>query len=270
MSPLIVLLGLAGIAVLMWLVTGWMRESYRARLRAVEFPPAWRAILEREVPIYRRLPLDLRERLHADMNVFLAEKRFSGCGGLEITDEMRLIVASQACLLQINQRNKYYPTFTSILIHPRTYVAQERRADGTVGDSVRAGESWRRGPLVLSWSDARSGVANPKDGHNVILHEFAHKLDEQDGRVDGAPELPEAQGRSWPVVFCREFKRLQKRVARRHKTVMDAYGATEPAEFFAVAVESFFEKPHQLRDKRPELYEELRNWSGLDPASWPS
>ncbi|NNM01604.1 MAG: hypothetical protein HKO62_12695, partial [Gammaproteobacteria bacterium] len=139
----------------------------------------------------------------------------------------------------------------------------------TTRESARAGESWRRGPLVLAWSDTLGGIANPRDGRNVILHEFAHKLDEQDGVMDGAPELAPGQRRTWPAIFSREFASLQQAVSGRYATLMDAYGASSPPEFFAVAVETFFERPASMRREHPELYAELCGWFRLDPAAWP-
>ncbi len=259
-------------AVLAWpLVRRRWRERRRAQLRRQALPRAWVRTLAR-VPLYRRLPAELRSRLHGDIAVFLAEKRFYGQDGLEVTDTMRLAIASQACLLQLNLATKYYPDFTSILIYPDAFVAVETEHDGVLESTrrhVRAGESWYRGPVILSWADLRDDLHHGGDGHNVVLHEFAHKLDEQDGLVDGAPELEGAQARRWPGVFRREYERLAKALDHGQHTLLDPYAATAPAEFFAVAVETFFERGRELEHGHPELYAALATFFDLDPARWP-
>ncbi|MEQ8663246.1 MAG: zinc-dependent peptidase [Gammaproteobacteria bacterium] len=252
-----------------WL-TRRLRERRRARLRAAPLPAAWLTLLRR-VPLYRRLPATLRARLHGDINVFLAEKRFYGQDGLEVTDTMRLAVAAQACLLQLNLRTKYYPDFTSILVYPDAFVAVETAHDGLLESThrhVRSGESWYRGPVILSWTDLREDLDHGGDGHNVVLHEFAHKLDEQDGLVDGAPELSAGQARHWPSVFRHEYARLEQALARGEHTLLDPYAASAPAEFFAVAVETFFERAPAFERQHPELYRALADFFALDPARW--
>lgn len=249
----------------------YVRTRRRRRVRARPFPDTWRHLLVRHLPLYRRLPADLRERLHADMQVFLSEKRFYGQHGLEVTDLMRLVIAAQACLLQLNQRTRLYPDFTSIIVYPDVYVAVDTEHDGpleSTGRHVRAGESWYRGPVVLSWADIAEDLRHPGAGHNVVLHEFAHKLDEQDGLVDGAPELGADQQASWPAVFAREFAALHEALEAGHTTLLDPYAASAPVEFFAVAVETFFDCSTQLRRLHPELYAELRALFDLDPAAW--
>lgn len=253
------------------LVVSHRRLRRRTRLQRTPLDRPSRALLERRVPLYRALPAALRARLDADLQIFLAEKAFYGCDGLEVDAEMRLIIAAQACLLQLNLACKYYPTFTSILIYPDSYVAIDEEHDGdivTTRRHVRSGESWHRGPVVLSWADVEFGLKNPGDGCNVVLHEFAHKLDEQAGAVDGAPPLPHDRIDDWAALFGREYARLRHRADHHRHTVMDDYGADSPPEFFAVAVETFFEKPQQLRRDSPQLYEALRGYFGLDPASW--
>jgi Mlc titration factor MtfA (ptsG expression regulator) len=213
----------------------------------------------------------VRERLHGDIQVFLAEKRFYGQDGLEVTDLMRLAIAAQACLLQLNLQTRYYPDFTSILVYPDAFVAVETAHDGLLESThrhVRSGESWYRGPVILSWADLREDLDHGGDGHNVVLHEFAHKLDEQDGLVDGAPELDAAQARRWPTLFQREYERLERALARGEHTLLDPYAASAPAEFFAVAVETFFECGPALEQHHPELYAALHEFFALDPARW--
>jgi Mlc titration factor MtfA (ptsG expression regulator) len=245
------------------------RRARRRRLRAAPFPGEWRRILERNVPMYRRMPPGLRADLEGHVNVFLDEKEFTGCAGLEMTDEIRVTVAAQACILLLGRRARYFPGFTSIYVYPSDYVADAPSAGGGVESQNRLGESWQRGPVVLSWCDALHGARDVRDGRNVVLHEFAHKLDEEDGEVDGAPLL-ESRSRyaAWARALLPEYEKLVARTRRRKRQVIDAYGATNPPEFFAELTVAFFEKPRQLKKKHPELYEEVRGFYQVDPLEW--
>jgi Mlc titration factor MtfA (ptsG expression regulator) len=237
-------------------------------------------VLRGRFPLYERLPAGQQARLRSHILWFVAEKRFEGCGGLEITDEIRVTVAAQACLLILHGSTDAYDSLKSILVYPSTYFSQTARHDGRSAvseePSARLGESWDHGAVVLAWDSVRHGAANPFDGHNVVFHEFAHQLDQEDGRADGAPVLGRDQSfldrpalySSWARVLSRKFELLQRRVRRGKRGVMDAYGATNPAEFFAVATESFFEKPRQLQQRHPKLYEELKRFYRLDPVNW--
>jgi hypothetical protein len=225
-------------------------------------------MVEKNVPLYGRLPEELKEQLHGLVHVFLAEKHFEGCGGQEITDEIRVTIAAQACMLLLNRKARYFAKLKTILVYPHTYVAKSVSSDGHIvvdEDSVRLGESWQNGPVVLAWDSVTGGTSNAYDARNVVLHEFAHQLDQEDGAADGAPILG---GRSryvaWARVLGAEYDAMQK----RRRSVMDRYGATNPAEFFAVATEAFFEKSKQMRKRHPELYNALREYYRLDPASW--
>ena len=175
-------------------------------------------------------------------------------------------------MLLLQGQNRTFPGFTSILVYPDTYVAKQVSHDGSlesIQDSHRAGESWFRGPIVLSWGDTLRGSLNAKDGHNVVIHEFAHKLDEQNGSMDGLPILREHSHYSdWASVLREEFDSLKYRSQRGKNSVMDEYGTISPPEFFAVATESFFEKPKQMKKKLPDLYEQLSRFYNTDPASW--
>lgn len=255
---------------------GWShyRRQRRRRLQAQPFPAEWQAILQRNVKVYRLLPEDLKQQLHGHIQVFLDEKRFFACEGMALTDEMRITVAGQACLLLLNRKSRYFPGFKTILLYPASYVAVESDYDGDIAStqiSTRAGESWQRGPIVLSWADVLHGGDNHFDGSNVVLHEFAHKLDEETGSCNGLPVLHAAvQRRAWADVLGREFSRLKKQVRRCQRSVIDDYGATNPAEFFAVVTETFFEKPALLYKRHPELYAVFRDFYQLDPGEWHS
>lgn len=257
---------------------GYFKRRRRERLRNRPFPDVWRAILERRVPYYTRLaPRDRRE-LEGHIQVFLAEKRFEGCAGLEITDEIRLTIAAQACVLLLHRETDYYRGLKTILVYPHRYIATStgRGPGGIVTETrgIRLGESWHGslssagpGPVVLSWDDVRAGAANPRDGHNVVFHEFAHQLDGESGGVEGAPMLEHGSlYATWARVFSAEFDRLRIDLAWDRDTLLGEYAATSPAEFFAVATEFFFERPAALRARHPQLYAQLAAFYRQDPA----
>jgi MtfA peptidase len=250
-----------------------LRKRRIKQLAIMPFPEDWKSILEKNVSIYRYLPDALREQLQSDIKIFTAEKNFEGLGGLEITDEIKVTIAAEASLLLLNRKNSDYPGLSSILVYPSAYVAKQKTVvDGGVNieeKSVRLGESWQHGSVILAWDNVKQGAINTHDGHNVVLHEFAHQLDQEDGMSDGAPILENRSSyATWARILSREFEQLKFNVAHHKKSVMDKYGATNPAEFFAVATETFFEKPMQLKKKAPDLYNELKNFYKIDPAEW--
>jgi Mlc titration factor MtfA (ptsG expression regulator) len=253
-------------------VLAFLKRRRRRNLRAQAVPPAWTSILTRNLPLFGRLPVQDRVELLSHVQVFLAEKRFEGCGGLELTEEIRLTIAAQACLLLLHRETDYYPQLSTILVYPSTYLAHaERHLEGPIweeGDEYRLGHTARQlGVLVLAWDAANWGAANPSDGQNVVLHEFAHQLDFEDYSTDGAPALASrAEYLEWARVMSREFEALRAAEEAGTTTVLDTYGATNPAEFFAVATEAFFERPSLLRARHPELYAELGKFFRQDPA----
>ncbi|MHC4395094.1 MAG: M90 family metallopeptidase [Planctomycetota bacterium] len=246
------------------------RRARRKGLAGKQFPEEWVKIIEANVPLYKRLPDSLKGELHGLVHIFLSEKSFEGCGGLEITDEVRVTIAAQASMLLLNRKTSYFRKLRNILVYPHTYVARAVSSNGVIeieGRSVRLGESWQNGPVVLAWDSVTGGTRNIADGQNVVLHEFSHQLDQEDGAADGAPILEHRSDYvTWARILSEEYKALRKK--RRRKTVMRKYGATNPAEFFAVATETFFEKPKQMKKRHPELYEELRDYYKLDPLKW--
>ncbi|MEH6637986.1 MAG: M90 family metallopeptidase [Porticoccaceae bacterium] len=271
MQASMIFIFLALVAII-WGIQRYRVKARRNRLFQEPLPPEHITILENHVPLYTRLPKELRETLQGCVNYFLDEKVFVGCDGLEITDETRLIIAANACILLVNKGTKRFPGFKTILVYPNTYVAKQVSYSGLVEvhkDSTRAGESWYRGPIVLSLTDVMRGSKNEQDGHNVVLHEFAHKLDEQNGVMDGLPVLREsAHYKAWAEVLTREYDEFLDRVERGKNKVIDEYGAVSGVEFFAVATESFFEKSTQMKKRLPELYQQLQTFYGLDPANW--
>lgn len=253
------------------------REWQRRRLQAQPFPEAWRSFLQTDFPLYNRLNANDQQELERAIQVFLDEKTFEGCGGLELTDEIRVLIAAQACLLLLHRETDFYPNLSAILVYPFPYSAIEPVHDpaGVFGEhvSVRLGESWPTGTIVLAWSAVAKGALDFDDGHNVVLHEFAHQLDQEDGRADGVPLLAREEPLAirqnrydiWAQVLSAEYTQLRQ-APDNH--LLDSYGATEPAEFFAVATETFFERPQELSDEHPALYEELRRFYRQDPARW--
>lgn len=264
--------GLIFAAFLVWVLRLQLQRSRRNNLFLKPLPPDWIQILEKNVSIYSLLPQNLREELHGRINIFLDEKEFIGCAGLQISNEIRVTIAGNACILLLKRDKRCFPRFTTILIYPDTYVSREVKSDGLVvvhEESVRAGESWYRGPVVLSWADVMRGSLNNSDGHNVVLHEFAHKLDEENEIMNGLPVLRDSSHYAeWAEVLSKEFDSLLIRVDRGTNSVIDAYGAVSPSEFFAVATESFFEKPLLMKNKLPDLYQQFKRFYNLDPAAW--
>jgi MtfA peptidase len=258
--------------VLLWVIaTPQIRERRRERIREVAFPDAWRVVLRARIPLYARLPEQLKKQLEDDIKVFVAEKQFVGCGELEVTDEIRVTVAAQACMLTLNRRKTYYPRLATIYIYPTAYISRNRYQDesGVLVDNagVNLGESWGDGRLVLAWDAAKHGAVNIQDGHNVVMHEFAHQLDQADGSGDGVPALDTpTRYAQWVNVLGARYEQLRKR--KKSRGVIDTYGATNPAEFFSTATEAFFEKPDLMKRRMPDLYGELRDYYRVDPAEW--
>lgn len=221
------------------------------------------------MPYYRLLSHAEQTELRKLIRVFLAEKKFEGCGGLEMTDEIRVTIAAQACILLLNREHDYYAGLHSVLVYPSSYLAPSKFIDpvGVVheADEGRLGEAWLRGAIILSWDDVRRDSGDFQDGRNVTLHEFAHQLDQQDGSFDGAPLLEKrSHYRSWARVLMKEYRALGEAAERGQETLIDQYGATDPAEFFAVITEAFFESPKALKEKHPELYAELKQFFHQD------
>jgi len=267
LAALVLTLGAAGVALLVhpW----WTRRRHR-HLRTQPFPQAWGRVLRRRVPLVQRLPGPLRRRLLGLIQVFVADKPFIGCAGLEVDDEMRVTVAAQACLLLLGQNgDACYPRLRQVLVYPDAFIAPRRQLlpGGVVNEQPQAlaGESWAQGQVILAWSQVLAGAADPADGRNVVLHEFAHQIDQDGGDADGRPwQHNEAARQRWAAVVDEGLARLREAPS----DTLDAYGSTDPAEYFAVATEAFFERPQALREAAPPLYEELARLYRLDPAAW--
>ena len=241
-------------------------------MRSLPPPPAWRKILEQNLPIFNRLPEADRAELLGHAQVFLAEKHFEGAGGLEVTEEIRVTIAGQACLLLLHRDTDYYPQLTSIIVYPSGYTANEDRHIGggiwEEGGEDRLGHTGQRlSALVLAWDAVHHGAAEPVDGANLVLHEFAHQLDFENDVTDGTPNL-ETRGDylAWARVMSAEYNALRNASYAGIEGVIDDYGATNPAEFFAVITEAFFERPRALKIKHPALFAQLQNFYRQDPT----
>ena len=247
------------------------KKRRRIRLASQPFPDEWLAIIEKNVPFFRLLPEADQKELQRHIQIFIGEKRFEGCSGLKITDEIKVTIAAQACVLLLHRRTDYYPGLDSILVYPRSYVARNvpKLIGGIVmeGTDIRLGESWHRGSVVLSWDNVRRGAADIHDGHNVVFHEFAHQLDSTGAKGDSSPVVQDYSTYiAWARILQKDYEKHRQDVRRNNATLLDRYGAVNPAEFFAVTTECFFEKPKELQKHRPELYNELRNFYQQDPA----
>lgn len=247
------------------------KNRRRSALRKEPLTAEQRALLRENVPYLAKLDEAESTELEGLIRIFLAEKSFEGCGGLEITEEIRLTIAAQACLLLLHRDTDIYPNVESILVYPGAYLVRATHSDGPVvieGEQGRTGESWTRGLVVLAWDHVKSGAAQPEDGQNVVLHEFAHQLDGESGSMDGAPELgTRARYASWAKVLGDEFAELSQRLQAGLNSDIDFYGATNPAEFFAVITEVFFEQSRAMKQRHPELYQELALFYRQDPAA---
>lgn len=270
---LLTLLAIA-IVLLAWLLSKPARRRRRHEHHGSQpFPAKWRRILRRHMPYYRRLPFNLQRQLQQRIQVLIAEKNFVGCNGLVVTDEMRVLVAAQASLLLLNRQTECFPELVDVLVYPDSFIVERDEIDhNNVVHRVRhrvAGESWSDSQVVLSWADVVAGALDANDGYNVVLHEFAHQLDHENGRGDGAPPLASRdQANQWSDVFNREFTRLHSALDNNEPTLLDPYAAQNPVEFFAVATETFFERPARLNAEHPELYDALARYYCVSPILW--
>jgi MtfA peptidase len=257
------------------MIFSWLEDRRRRKILEHPFPAAWLAILDKRVAHWDWLDDDERTRLTQLVQVFVQEKSWEGLGGLELTDEIRVTIAAEACLLILALDHALYRQVESILVYPKTVVAPPRppgffaiaRAPAAAGMPV-LGQAIHRGPVVLVWDAVRRDSANAKDGHNVVMHEFAHKLDMLDGGADGVPPLADdATYARWIEVFTREYDALKRDSDRGRRTWLGDYALTNGAEFFAVATEHFFEQPRSMQRDHLAMYEVLRDFYRQDTAA---
>ena len=243
--------------------------------RAIDrpFPAHFSKILRRNIPVYSRMPAELQMQLKRLVKQFLHEKKFLGCDGFKITDEVRVTIAGKASMLLLNRRTRAYPDLKMVLVYPSAFIAPriETGLGGIIthGNQTLSGESWSDGRVILAWDHVQKSNGNVADGHDVVLHEFAHQLDSESGSTNGAPRLKnKARYQSWAETMSHEFELLQQAAETQTESVLDYYGATNPAEFFAVATETFFEKTARLAYDHPRLFEQLRAYYQVDPRDW--
>jgi hypothetical protein len=253
---------------------GWWKRRRRRRWLEAGFPPAWEETLRTNVVWASRLPGDLQVRLREKTVILVREKNWEGCGGLSLTEEMRVTIAAQASLLVLGDAEACFDHVLSILVYPTAFIAPNVRVTqaGVVIEEgeAREGEAWYRGPVILSWDDALDGGRRMHPEHNLVWHEFAHQLDMQNGQsLDGTPPLPEIElARRWAEVMEAEYQQLRRDCRSGRPTLLDCYGTKDRAEFFAVATEAFFGRPAALSYRQPVLYDVLRRCYRLDPRSW--
>lgn len=258
----------------MAVILSWLDRQRRRKILSLPFPRVWLGHLQKNVRYYTRLSESDQAQLRERMRVFIAEKSWEGCGGLKLTDEIKVTVAAQACLMVLGFPDYCFDKVRTILVYPSAYLVpgSRRDRDGLVhdGPSPCIGQSWGGGTVVLSWEDVCKGARDAADGRNVVFHEFAHQLDMLDGEAGGMPPLPNrASERRWHEVIAEELARLGDDADHGRVTLLDHYGATDEAEFFAVATECFFERPVEMARRHPRLYEILHNFYRLDPGAQP-
>lgn len=251
----------------------WLRDRRRNTLRNRPLPPEWEDILRTNVGHYCMLYDAERTELHALIQVFIAEKQWEGCGDLELDDEIVVTIAAQACILLLGLPHDYYRNVESILVYPSAVIPPERTLgvfeqvnSPLYGPMPLVGQAFVKGPVILVWDSVLHGARHPRDGHNVVYHEFAHKLDMLDGAADGTPPLDRDLLAQWVDVCSREFLRLRSLAEKGQKTFLDTYGTKNEAEFFAVATEEFFDRPLALQKDAPDLYQLLSSYYRQEPA----
>ena len=252
----------------------WFTNKRRRKLMEAPFPPDWEDTVCRNMVHYQMLDDIERKRLRVLIQVFIAEKSWEGCGGLALTDEIRVTISAQACLLLLNLPQNYYANVETIIVYPSEVILPERKLgffetalEPLEPEYPITGQALEQGPLILVWDDVLEGGQKGGQGYNVVYHEFAHKLDMQDGLADGIPRLSDRKTyRDWVKICSREYLRLLSDIERGKRTFIDEYGAKDEAEFFAVATEHFFDQPLQLIKSAPELYRVLKAYYRQDPA----
>jgi len=251
------------------------RQRRRRRALEAPFPPAWRALLDERVAHWCFLDDAERGRLEGLIKGFLVDKEFEGARGMKVAEDVKVTIAAQACLLVLGLEDGgyYYRDVHSIIVYPSTVVRRGPQASAVLAGAMTeqpvalAGEARLHGPVVIVWDQALAQARYPGRGHNVVYHEFAHKIDMADGSADGSPaQRDAAASRRLKEVLAREYTaRLQASLEGR-PALLDAYGATNEVEFFAVVTEAFFDLPMSLQQQHPELYAVLAGFYRQDPA----
>lgn len=236
----------------------WFKRRRRRRVAQTPVPETWRPLLEAGAPFFRELAPPRQERLLAMLQLFLAEKPIIAAGGLELTEEMRVLVGASAVRLILDLDLDHYQRLTEIVLYPYDALVDPQHDDALLG------LAHRHGAVVLSWPSVRAGLRAPHDGHDTAVHEFAHALDLADGVFDGAPALRAREDYGpWARHLGQAYDALVDG-DRNLLRVLRPYGGTNPPEFFAVATEAFFERPDELRRRAPDLYQDLARFYGRE------
>jgi Mlc titration factor MtfA (ptsG expression regulator) len=249
-----------------------LRRRRRRQALSQPLDPALQPILERNVQAVQSLPAALRRRLEGLINIFLEEKEFVGCNGQAITDEIRITIAAQACLLLLGRPGHVYDELQSILVYPSGFWVEDEveGEDGVVTRRRRelSGEAWDSHRIILSWEDIEETAQAPADGYNVVLHEFAHYLDAEGLGLAPARANPARSLDAWLAGLRQQYALFVQAVAQDAPVFLDPYAAEDEAEFFAVATEDFIERPVDFRAAQAEHYNLMREFYGIDPAAW--
>lgn len=247
----------------------WFRNRRRKKILASPWPESWSLHLQRNVRLTWEMSDAEMKALQKRIKIFVAEKNWEGCEGLQLTEEMKVVIAGQACLMLLGVEDWYFDNVRSILIYPKAFRRDTSDGVNEGQSQHRAGEAWQGGPIILSWKDSLRGGRNEDDGQNVVIHEFAHALDGLDGEMGGSVMFDDPKdSQSWRRVVDEGYAELCNAKEARRRTLLDHYGATNPAEYFAVATETFFEQPRELADEHPELFSLLKKYYRLDPVPW--
>ena len=244
----------------------WRRRFLRKHLIPLSL---WDAALSR-CSVLTPLNAEERHRLRELASRYLHDKTIVGVQGMTVTEEMRVLIAAQACLLILNLDLDYFSGWREVIVYSDSFIATHEEYDdaGVMHETRHAldGESWQQGPVILSWHDAQPGAQTYGPGSNVILHEFAHKLDMLNGAANGMPPLHADMSRpAWTEALSSAYDELQRQLERHHSTAIDPYAAENPAEFFAVLTENFFELPQLLHETYPKVYEAFTQFYRQDP-----
>lgn len=251
----------------------FFKNRRRKKILGDPFPPSWIELIHQNVWQYRSLDDSQKQRVHDCTQVMVAEKNWEGIDGFKVTDEVRLTISATASLLTIGlDQTFYFDRVESILLHPGAIRNQKMHRGRVVDESediFLSGQAWQGGPLVFSWPSALQGSQQPGDGSNVVIHEFVHHIDGLDGEMGGSPIISDRELLSrWSSVFQRRYNELRDDLKDGRSVLIDEYAATNPAEFFAVAAESFFDSPRRLNRDLPDVYEVLKDYFAIDPVDF--
>ena len=249
----------------------WIDDKRRKEILSHPFPKEWMEFLHNNVPHYSLLSGKEKAKLRGAVQIFIAEKHWEGCRGLEITDEMKVTIAGQACLLILGMEKNYFPRVKTILVYPQGFrVPKDPHGTDFLKEETMPvlGVAWHRGPVILSWDDIVNQVNASGTAGNLVIHEFAHQLDMQGGPADGTPSLPNSKlQEKWRSIMKTEYERLVEESKVGRPSLLDHYGSVNEVEFFAVASECFFEQPVEMKRELSELYGILGRYYRQDPAA---